>query len=159
MKRVILASIAMIAGVAIIDAASVVAAGTSLQQKILPMNCVFETVNDGTSTLRYLTPAECGVVASQPSADGLGLSSQPAGLPGNGGPYEPRRPVFFMPNAANSTDKTANTALRLPWRPIVDVAPQNIEQSPPTTSKLNSKTVVVTLVGVVAIVALLIFVI
>ncbi len=31
-------------------------------QKILPLNCVFDEVNDGLGTLTYLTPAECGQI-------------------------------------------------------------------------------------------------
>ena len=31
----------------------------TFKQKILPANCVFETVNDGTGTIRYLTPSTC----------------------------------------------------------------------------------------------------
>lgn len=34
----------------------------SLKQQILPLECVFEYVNDGTGTIVYLTPDECGVI-------------------------------------------------------------------------------------------------
>jgi hypothetical protein len=160
MWRVVSLSLVLVIGVAIIDVASAVAAGTSLQQKILPTNCVFETINDGTNTLRYLTPAECGVVTERPVAGSSDLPSQLAEQQRRSGLYDPHRQVFFMPNSASNTDKSVNTALRLPWRPIVDVASQNADQDVRTVeSTLNGKTVVVTLVGVVAIVALLIFVI
>jgi hypothetical protein len=38
------------------------AAQPTLKQQILPLECVFETVNDGLGTIHYLTPTECGVV-------------------------------------------------------------------------------------------------
>lgn len=31
--------------------------------QILPLNCVFETLNDGSNTIQFITPAECGVVS------------------------------------------------------------------------------------------------
>jgi hypothetical protein len=35
---------------------------TTLKQQILPIDCIFETINDGLNTINYLTPAECGVI-------------------------------------------------------------------------------------------------
>lgn len=34
----------------------------NISQQILPLECVFEIVNDGSNTIIYLTPEECGVV-------------------------------------------------------------------------------------------------
>lgn len=34
----------------------------NISQQILPLECVFEIVNDGSNTIVYLTPEECGVV-------------------------------------------------------------------------------------------------
>jgi hypothetical protein len=42
---------------------------TTLKQQILPIDCVFETVNDGSGTIHYLTPAECGQIIP-PADDG-----------------------------------------------------------------------------------------
>lgn len=44
-----------------------IAADPSLELKVLPLDCVFETVNDGSSVLRYLTPEDCGQIVSVPS--------------------------------------------------------------------------------------------
>lgn len=58
-----------ISGMVIVIAAGsqpILAADTTFTQKILPMDCVFETVNDGTGTLYYVTPEACGVVVNQP---------------------------------------------------------------------------------------------
>lgn len=41
---------------------SLYALSSSLKQQILPQNCIFQTVNDGTGTLFYVTPEECGVI-------------------------------------------------------------------------------------------------
>lgn len=34
----------------------------NISQQILPLECVFEIINDGSNTIVYLTPEECGVV-------------------------------------------------------------------------------------------------
>lgn len=34
----------------------------TLKQQILPLDCVYQIVNDGTGTIVYLTPNECGVL-------------------------------------------------------------------------------------------------
>jgi hypothetical protein len=34
----------------------------NLQQRILPLECVFEVVNDGSNTITYLTPEACGII-------------------------------------------------------------------------------------------------
>ena len=36
-----------------------------LKLSILPIDCVFETINDGKNTINYITPKECGVVVKQ----------------------------------------------------------------------------------------------
>jgi hypothetical protein len=86
---------------------------TDFTQRILPLDCQFEEVNDGLGTLHYLTPAECGVfigdsgtTSGQPqtpvqSSSGLLINRQPfrsgltvdspqqqATTPRSGGPLE-----------------------------------------------------------------------
>ncbi len=39
----------------------------ALKQQIVPMDCIFEEVNDGLGTLHYLTPEACGVIIPTPS--------------------------------------------------------------------------------------------
>ncbi len=48
-------------------AARVLAATTSFKQQILPLHCIFQTVDDGTGTLYYVTPKACGVVETPPN--------------------------------------------------------------------------------------------
>jgi hypothetical protein len=38
----------------------------NLKQEILPLDCVFDTVNDGSNTIIYLTPIECGIPIDGP---------------------------------------------------------------------------------------------
>jgi hypothetical protein len=45
-----------------VSSVSAQAESTNLSQRILPLNCIFETVNDGTGTLHFLTPEACGVL-------------------------------------------------------------------------------------------------
>lgn len=45
---------------------SVQAKGALFTQKILPLNCVFQTVDDGLGTLYFFTPAECGEIIYPP---------------------------------------------------------------------------------------------
>jgi hypothetical protein len=42
------------------------AESATFKQQILPLNCVFEDINDGLGTLHYLTPAECGQIIPPP---------------------------------------------------------------------------------------------
>lgn len=49
-----------------VTASHSLAEDTTFTQKILPLDCVFETVNDGTGTLHYLTPAQCGIIIGTP---------------------------------------------------------------------------------------------
>jgi hypothetical protein len=57
-----LALLALVIAIGLGTTAHVSAEHTTLKQQILPLDCVFETVNDGLGTINYLTPAECGVL-------------------------------------------------------------------------------------------------
>lgn len=41
---------------------SAAALSGTLKQQILPLDCVYQVVNDGTGTIIYVTPNECGVL-------------------------------------------------------------------------------------------------
>jgi hypothetical protein len=58
-ELVLVVSLCLPVAAAVLSTASASAEQTTFTQKILPANCMFETVNDGTGTLRYLTPATC----------------------------------------------------------------------------------------------------
>lgn len=65
---ILIASLTLICGLFLsFQADGVHAEETSLELKILPINCVFETTNDGLNTITYITPEECGqYVAESP---------------------------------------------------------------------------------------------
>lgn len=87
------------------------AATTQLGQKILPLNCVFEEVNDGLGSLYYLTPKECGIVTPP---------SQSVPQPSQSSPVfvrSPSTPTYTPQPVTGSLDVRAV----LPWRPIVAV--------------------------------------
>ena len=90
--------------------APVFARDTELEQKILPMNCVFEEVNDGLGSLYYLTPKECGIITPPPSAPGPSSNPVFVQTPLTQS-YTPGRPL------SNSLDVHGV----LPWQPIVAV--------------------------------------
>jgi hypothetical protein len=89
------------------------------KQQILPFDCVFETVNDGSGTINYLTPAECGQIIP-PDDTGTGGSS--GGNSGGGTPATPSSP-----------DKTFVRYRSLPdtiLRPTTDESPTTGFDSP-----------------------------
>ncbi len=64
------------------------ASNTELELKILPLDCIFEIINDGNNTIHYSTPEECGVYVPPPD----GPPSSPPGQPPVAPPDESRRP-------------------------------------------------------------------
>ncbi len=54
---------------------------TSLTQKILPLDCVFQIINDGTGTIYYVTPKACGVVVPTPPTDHTKPDNPPVSIP------------------------------------------------------------------------------
>jgi hypothetical protein len=93
------------------------AASTTLKQKVLPLNCVFQEVNDGLGTLYYLTPEECGVVAQPPS--------NPGNTTGSNGQVYYRVPFVLPYNPNQSVVVPANSQSGLPWQPLVAVVQGN----------------------------------
>lgn len=60
----------------------------SLFQQILPLECVFQVVNDGSNTVIYITPEECGQLPPpdpDPEPEEPSVPDQP--------PIQPTRPV------------------------------------------------------------------
>lgn len=61
----ILSVVAIIAGNVVLFESQALAEQTSLNQQIVPLHCIFQTVNDGSNTIQYLTPATCGVIVAK----------------------------------------------------------------------------------------------
>ncbi len=50
----------------VLPATALALGNTDLKVQILPLDCLFEVVNDGSNTIHYLTPAECGQLTPPP---------------------------------------------------------------------------------------------
>ena len=83
---------------------SALAETSKLKQQILPLDCVFQTVNDGSGTLIYLTPTECGQVITPPDPDPGGGGTNPPVNPGSntGGQGTPPRAVITTINTGSA---------------------------------------------------------
>lgn len=113
MRRQLSTTLAL-AGLLIAMPATVYAANDQLRQKILPLNCVFEEVNDGLGSLYYFTPQACGVVVQPPQSVAQQSSQErPA--------YVPH--LFVEQDHATNKPLVGSLNVRavLPWQPIVAV--------------------------------------
>jgi hypothetical protein len=59
--------LAAIAGVLLLQSSSVSAKSTSLTQRIVPLNCVLQTIDNGTGIRYQVAPENCGVVVGPPA--------------------------------------------------------------------------------------------
>lgn len=96
----------------------------NISQQILPLECVFEIVNDGSNTIVYLTPEECGVVIPpNPPVDPVDPTIPPTT------PSEPvRQPtiietgngIVVIPGTVQPVQNAASSALArlLPFRQV-----------------------------------------
>ncbi len=127
----------------------------SFSQRILPLNCVFQTINDGTGTLYYLTPAACGVIETNPSSNSItGLPSVSAAAPEvNAQGYSAPSSYAPIPNDGAGNPVTSSS---FPWRPIST----RIQASTKTTPvSAGSKSLVgIVIVSITAVVTLLVFI-
>lgn len=68
---------------------------TTFRQQILPLNCVFEVVNDGLGTINYITPGACGQVVQPPQP-----SNKPPANPSN--TPQPTAPITNIPTPSDT---------------------------------------------------------
>ncbi len=120
---------------------SVHAVPTSLKQQILPLDCVFQVVNDGSNTVVYLTPAQCGQIIDvppNPGTGGGGETEDPTPLPtvftrvetGNGTVEFP-----FLPGVASPSSRLSDAlgnAPYLPYAPLSSVQDASEEKKAET---------------------------
>lgn len=127
---------------------SVSAEDTVFSQKILPLNCVFTTVNAGTGELYYVTPEACGVV--------VGFSPQIQLSTVN--PNTLQKSLNKQPGSFTSNAISANSSgqkLYFPWRPIASLAQSNLDAKPSVKNSVVGVVVVIgALIGVAVIIAL-----
>jgi hypothetical protein len=91
------------------------AAPGKLKQQILPIDCVFQIVNDGSNTITYLTPEKCGVIINPPvSPPTTPTSPNPNGIPPSSGPL----PFIPNPTQPQQVTVTAEQANQLPFQQV-----------------------------------------
>lgn len=96
----------------VVFASTVQAKQTTFKQQILPLDCVFETVNDGLGTVHYLTPAECGQIIPPPD-NGQAGSDTNSGAVGN------------STTGSNNTTATAKNARKSLLRTLVPTSTED----------------------------------
>lgn len=134
------------AGIALLPVWLASAASTTFSQRILPMDCVFETVNDGTGILHYLTPAACGVL--------LPPSSLPTLAPAAPDTIIQRAPA---PTPANQLIQNTSNIV-LPWQPIASPA-KGTGNATASSTVLTTLVVAASTVGILVLIAALVLVI
>ena len=140
----------------------------TLKQQILPLDCVYQIVNDGTGTIVYLTPSECGVLP-QPTVN---MPSIPA-TPTTGGEQvitivDSGSAIFeipFVPVSSNPTNTTPSNAVVagvqfLPHESLTDVDDNKTQTSRAAESSTISVYVPVpiAIMGISALILLLLLV-
>ena len=112
----------------------------SLKQQILPLDCVFQVINDGSNTVVYLTPAQCGQIIDIPPTTG-GETPIPTPIPtvftrvetGNGVVEFP-----FLPGATSSSSRLADALGNAPYLPY---APLSTLKDQDKAQQLQNQTV------------------
>jgi len=65
------------------------ATDTSFKQRILPLNCVFQTIDAGTGTLFYVTPEACGALVTPPTNSPVQSAADNSGSKSNAAAKQP----------------------------------------------------------------------
>lgn len=131
----ILFGLTLLFGVQVCAVGSSFADSTMFQQQILPLNCVFETVNDGTGTIQYITPAACGIYVA-PAATANKMSQQPF-IQGT----LPTQPIIHQPSSPPGLQNTPmNLRFELPWQNLLQVSlgPVGLNSTPSSGSPAAS---------------------
>lgn len=123
---------------------------TTFSQKILPLNCIFTTINAGTGTLYYLTPTQCGIVVSTSLAPNVSSST-------------PLSPVYRANPTSSGVLLTVPAAgeppgsqFSPPWKSLATL---QLPPAPKPVKFFNIKLVITGVIGLAAAVALLVFII
>lgn len=104
MKKHVLRIIPLAIGASILPFVTAAAAqkpqnSTTFVQQILPLNCIFMTVDTGLGTIRYITPQECGQIIEPSSRGTTGTPSK-------------RAPQANQPQSAVSTAGSPHTPVQ-----------------------------------------------
>jgi hypothetical protein len=130
------------------------AASTSFTQQILPLDCVFEVVNDGTQTIKYITPAQCGQIVPPPETTGgtttpdVTPNAQPA--QSNGYYYLPPTPTGASTSNLTAGSTIDFSQLQSSDKPVVQASTTKV-QTLGSLVHINGKTLAVTAGGIVGV--------
>lgn len=80
------------------------ASSTDIKLKVLPLNCIFEIINDGSNEIRYLTPVDCGEIINLPDPDNQRGSITNSGIGQT--PISNDPPIFRVINPVPSRQET-----------------------------------------------------
>jgi hypothetical protein len=136
--------------------APVSAVNATFGQKILPLDCVFTTINAGTGQLYYVTPQACGIFVPPPNANNYYTVPQAGGTYAA---YSPDRTIFYVPDTAASKNAGLNLANgNYPqWQPIVSPSTEPAKAAT-TRAKVSGTSVAVAIGGIVGLIALIVFI-
>lgn len=134
---------------------------TTFTQQILPLNCVFQVVDVGTQTLRYITPAACGQIVTQPQTQGNSSSNSKSKSSTN--QFNPNRQIFFVSTNSNSAAKSPSqkNSSKLGqyaefWKPLVNIGENAQAQvsKPATSTAFSIKSIITASAGVLGLIIL-----
>ncbi len=116
MRKLLFATVLISIALASIGSATHAAPTPSLKQQILPLECVFQEVNDGTGTLIYLTPIECGqpIIPPDDGDDGGGEGETPTT------PDTPSIPTVI------TVINTGSAVVQIPFVPVINTEPSRL---------------------------------
>lgn len=111
---------------------SVAAVNTTFSQKILPLDCIFTTINAGTGELYYVTPVACGVAVTQPpqtlpNKSTTNNTGQPAVT--NSRPFQAFTSADVISNPGNINSNNYQS-----WQPLTPSHKQSLARNPPPKS-------------------------
>lgn len=147
-RRILVGAALFYTGLGLLSPAAVLAADTTFNQNILPLDCVFETVDAGSGLLYYVTPRECGVLVDNP--DGGSVTSP---LPAT----DSQKPVGpISPGTIAVVPGSTSRRILLPggWHPLTAIAKAESTRSQPDNSVAAA--VGISLFAVVLVVAALV---
>jgi hypothetical protein len=113
------------------------AATATFSQNILPLDCLFETVNDGTNTIHYLTPAQCGQIINIPNIPSSSTFVSPIAQY-QGGQYVGN--VFYVGPASNKPLTKDASVRQLPWQNIATGNNNFSKSASQTADKIGQNT-------------------
>lgn len=120
------------------------AASESFNQQILPLNCLFTTIDAGTGTLDYLTPKACGVIIPTPKSGQNRQSTSPS-TESDTSSQAASGPYFYdtNPGSASRGKKIYKDDFQLPWQNLATTKPASGTASSLNQGQSNRNSVII----------------